>query len=223
MGPGFARCAPFALFVAFIAFAGVPADLLAHMPFDQRWIPASRGIFVAAVLVFLWPMFRELRGRANWPFYRDACLGIVVGLAVFVLWVNLDQPWATLGTTQGFDPRSSDGAGFDWPLVLARILGLALVVPVMEELFWRSFLLRWLQQADFATVEPASVGARAILVSSALFALEHNQWLAGAIAGFAYNWLYIRTGNLWVPIIAHAVTNAVLGAWILATGHWQFW
>jgi CAAX prenyl protease-like protein len=223
MGPGFARCAPFALFIAFIAFAAAPPDLLAHMPFDLRWIPASRGIFVAATLVLLWPVFHELRGRANRPSIRDALLGIVFGLAVFVLWVNLDQHWATLGTTQGFDPRSDEGAGFDWSLALARLLGLAFVVPVMEELFWRSFLLRWLERADFVTVEPASVGARAILISSLLFALEHNQWIAGAIAGFAYNWLYIRTGNLWVPIIAHAVTNAVLGAWILATGQWQFW
>ena len=110
-----------------------------------------------------------------------------------------------------------------WPLALARLAGLALVVPVMEELFWRSFLLRWLASRDFMRVEPRRVGVKAFLITTALFALEHDRWLAGAIAGAAYNWLYMRSGNLWVPIAAHALTNLILGCWILATESWQYW
>jgi hypothetical protein len=97
------------------------------------------------------------------------------------------------------------------------------VVPLMEELFWRSFLLRWLERHDFLSVAPGRVGTRAFAISTILFALEHNQWLAGAVAGAVYNALYTRSGNLWVPIVAHAVTNAALGIWILATQNWQFW
>ena len=61
------------------------------------------------------------------------------------------------------------------------------------------------------------------MITTALFAFEHDRWFAGALAGAAYNWLYMRSGNLWVPIVAHAVTNGVLGLWVLQTGRWEFW
>ena len=38
------------------------------------------------------------------------------------------------------------------PLVAVRWIGATLVVPVMEELFWRSFLMRWFQRTQFETV-----------------------------------------------------------------------
>jgi hypothetical protein len=62
-----------------------------------------------------------------------------------------------------------------------------------------------------------------LLIASALFAIEHVQWFAGLIAGLAYGWLYIRTRTLWAPIIAHAVTNAGLGAYVVVTRQWGFW
>ena len=111
----------------------------------------------------------------------------------------------------------------NWPLALLRLAGLALVVPVMEELFWRSFLLRWLERRDYLVVAPRSVGARALLITSAVFALEHTRWLAGGIAGLAYRALYMRSGNLWVPIVAHTITNGALVVWVLHTQNWYYW
>ena len=93
----------------------------------------------------------------------------------------------------------------------------------MEELFWRSFLMRWIEKRDFLALPPARVGAVAFLLSSALFALEHSLWFAGLLAGLAYGWVYMRTGNVRVPIAAHAITNGLLGAWILATQNWHHW
>ena len=93
----------------------------------------------------------------------------------------------------------------------------------MEELFWRSFIMRWLAKPRFLGVDPKAIGWMPLLVSSTLFATEHHRWLAGLLAGFAYGWLYVRTGTLWVPVIAHAVTNALLGVWVLQTGPWTFW
>lgn len=142
---------------------------------------------------------------------------------VLVLWVNLDAGWMLMGEVgEGYDP--TDGSDrIDWLLVAFRIAGAALVVPVMEELFWRSFLQRWVQQSDFLALDPARIGLKALLIASALFAVEHLQWLAGLVAGLAYGWLYIRTRNLWAPIVAHAVTNGLLGAYVVATGQWSFW
>jgi CAAX prenyl protease-like protein len=67
------------------------------------------------------------------------------------------------------------------------------------------------------------VGLRAIVLSTFVFTLAHTLWLAAAIAGLAYALLYVRTGKLWVAVIAHATTNAVLGAWVIATEQWRFW
>ena len=82
-----------------------------------------------------------------------------------------------------------------------RVTGLVLVVPVMEELFWRSFLMRWIDRREFLVADPAQASFLAFALSSALFALEHSQWFAGLVAGMAYSWLYIRAGNLRIPIL----------------------
>jgi len=72
-------------------------------------------------------------------------------------------------------------------------------------------------------IDARRVSAMAVALSSALFALEHSLWLAGLIAGLAYAGLYITTNNLRAPVLAHAVTNAILGLWIVATGSWHLW
>jgi uncharacterized protein len=151
----------------------------------------------------------------------DWLWAVVVGVAVFVLWINLDfEPLAMAGG-QGFDPRTN--GEIDWLLAAVRIAGAALIVPVMEELFWRSFVMRWIQKPEFLKIAPTEVGFKALAISAVLFALEHHLWFAGLLAGLAYGWLYQRSGNLWVPTVSHAVTNGVLGVWVLRTGNWQFW
>ena len=112
-----------------------------------------------------------------------------------------------------------------WPALLSTLalVGAALLVPVMEELFWRSFLMRWVERAQFETVDPQRVGLKAVVLSTFVFMLAHTLWLAAIIAGLAYAWVYIRTGKLWVAVMAHAVTNGVLGIWVVMTGNWQFW
>jgi len=104
-----------------------------------------------------------------------------------------------------------------------RWAGAALVVPVMEELFWRSFLMRWIDSPRFELVPPQRVTLRAIALSTFVFMLAHTLWLAAIAAGLVYAWLYVRTGKLWVAVIAHAVTNTLLGAWVIATGNWGYW
>jgi CAAX prenyl protease-like protein len=84
--------------------------------------------------------------------------------------------------------------------------------------------LRAAAQADGARgVDPQRVGTKAVVLSTFVFMLAHTLWLAAIVAGLAYAWLYVRSGKLWLAVIAHAVTNGALGAWVGATGHWQFW
>ena len=188
--------------------------------FDPRWWVAIRGVVCAALLLFFARSYIELRHR---PTPRDSLLAIAVGLLVFAAWITFDSGWAIVGGSGGgFDPRHADGR-LDIPLVALRIFGTAMAVPVMEELFWRSFLMRRIDARDFLSVDPRAVSTLAFGLSCALFASEHTLWFAGLFAGVAYGLLYRRCRNLWIPIVSHATTNATLAIWILATRNWQLW
>lgn len=216
------RVLPFAVFMAVLALRGLaPED--DSWGFDTRWLYALQVGLPAALLAWWWKEYGEL-ARPAWPGARQVVLAVAVGLGVFGLWIHLDAPWMSLDTaaTSPFAPLRPDG-GLDWPLLLTRWMGAALLVPVMEELFWRSFLMRWIQQPVFEGLAPAQVGLKALLLSTFVFVLAHTLWLAAAIAGLAYALLYMRTGSLWTAVIAHAVTNGVLGVWVVMTGNWQFW
>jgi CAAX prenyl protease-like protein len=221
-GPAFARIAPFALFMAFVAVLSWPAGPASGFTqADIRWLVIFRGVAVAAVIGILWRHYVELHDA---PALRAPqwLLAVASGVAVFGLWIVFDDGWAAFESGPGFSPLRPDGS-IDPMLAFLRLAGLALVVPVMEELFWRSFLLRWIDKREFLAFDPRSASWMAFAISSALFASEHSQWFAGLLAGMTYGWIYMRTGNLWVPIVSHATTNGLLGIWILATGNWQFW
>lgn len=212
------RILPFGVFIFFI----VLGDMLERAGIERaalRWLYPVQAGSVALLLAAFWRHYHEL----HMPLPKPAVLlgSVGAGLLVLVLWVNLDTPWMTVGVSEGYNP--STGGSIDWLLVAIRIAGAALVVPLMEELFWRSFLMRWVEASDFEAVEPARVGLKAVLVSSLLFGFEHNLWLAGIVAGLAYAFLYIRYRNLWSAVLAHAVTNGVLGVWVVGTGNWTFW
>jgi CAAX prenyl protease-like protein len=115
------------------------------------------------------------------------------------------------------------GLGHHAIWMTSRLIGAAIIVPVMEELFWRSLVMRWIDDKNFLNFSPGNVSLLALVISSGVFASAHHLWLAGLLAGLVYGALYIRYRNLWVPIVAHAVTNGVLGIWVMCTGHWQYW
>lgn len=219
-----ARVIPFVLFMVFLALRGqfsVADGEPAKLPFDARWLYAASVLVVGASLVWFWRRYDELsRWRLS---LSQVALSIAVGVVVFVLWTRLTAPWMMLGEpAAGFVPVDADGE-LMWPLIAFRLAGAALLVPVMEELFWRSFLMRWVDNQDFERVDPASVSFKAIALSTLVFMLAHTQWLAAIVAGLAYAWLYKQTRSLWAPVLAHAVTNGVLGVWVIINGYWAFW
>jgi uncharacterized protein len=216
-----ARIAPFAVFMALlIARSQAPAD--GSWGFDAQWLYGLSVLTGTALIAFWWREYGEL-ALQTLPDARETLTAIAAGVIVFVLWIHLDAPWMTIGTPSApFKPLTAGGA-IDGLQVAIRFAGAALLVPLMEELFWRSFLMRWIEQPVFQGVAPQRVGVRAVLLSTFVFTLAHTLWLAAAIAGLVYALLYVKTGKLWVAVIAHAVTNAALGVWVMATGNWQFW
>jgi len=214
-----ARILPFALYILVLMVETLARKYVPE--FDVRWLyPVKIGLVVVALWVFR-GAYSELRHRPD--FRWTWVYAPLVGLLVFVLWINMDFGWLVVGEHgAGFDPRDDAGA-LDWRLVVLRIAGAALVVPMMEELFWRSFIMRWIDQQNFLALAPALVSLRAVLISSIVFASAHSLWAAGILAGLAYAWLYRASGTLWAPIVAHAVTNLALGLWVLYSGDWYFW
>jgi uncharacterized protein len=216
--PALARIVPFLIFLGFIALA----DLLErqHVSLSTlRWLYPVQFLTVGACLALYWRHYTELhRFDLSW---RQAIIGIAVGIVVFVLWISLTAGWMTFGTPRGYDV--TDEGQLNWTLLVFRLAGAALLVPVMEELFWRSFLLRWIDHTDFSALDPRAVSVKALAISIVLFGVEHQLWLAGIVAGIAYGALYVRCRTLWISILAHAVTNGLLGCWIVATHRWEFW
>jgi uncharacterized protein len=222
VSPAAARIIPFAVFIGFIVLQSAAGEQLLSMGMDSGWFYPARTIVVALLLLAFWRHYSELHDFAGVTGQR-ILVAFAAGVGIFLLWINLDFPWAALGKPSAFDPTLPDGSGLAWGFVGFRLLGLAVVVPVMEELFWRSFLLRWVDKQDFLASDPRKVSLRAVILCSLLFASEHNLWLAGLVAGVVYSLVYMRGGNLWLPVVSHATTNAVLGWWILTNKQWQFW
>ena len=168
---------------------------------------AARTAVTAALLIC--SLRNHLPGRD--VICKALAWGVPAGLAVFVLWILPEQfdwrwykSWCMLG--EGGTTGLGSTSAHDLPLLAVRLTGSAFVIAVAEELFFR----KWL------------IGFAGFWWMTALFALEHDRYVVGAIAGVAYGALYLRHG-LGSAIVAHIVTNLTLGIWVLMTGQWQFW
>lgn len=154
--------------------------------------------------------------------FEFSWLAVAVGVLVLLLWIPLYGGYFLLSEPQIVNPYELTGS-LALPWIAIRLLGSSIVVPVMEELFWRSFLLRYLVNPDFRQVPIGTLTTSAVAISVVLFGVEHNQWLAGIVAGLLYTLLLYRTKSLFSCIVAHAVTNFLLGVYVLMTEQWQYW
>jgi len=221
------RIIPFAVFMGFIGL-----QQILEWTVSKGWVDITseqmlylypiKTLLVAGLLIFLWRHYTEL-DFSDLKDFKKTAASIVLGLVVFVLWINMDWGIATFGKSHGFDPFLIAEDHTRSIIIFFRIFGAALIVPIMEELFWRSFLLRYVITSDFASVRIGAFTLNSFLICSVLFGLEHNLLLAGIMAGAAYNLLLYWTKSLSQCVLAHAVTNLVLGLYVLQTGQWQFW
>jgi len=224
---GWFRIIPFAVFMLFIGFQQVLEwtvvkgwlDLTAR---QMLYLYPIKALLVTGLLIFFWRKYSELH-FADFKNLTHTVASVLLGLLVFVLWINMDWGIATFGESKGFDPFLIDDSMTRNIMILSRLFGAALVVPIMEELFWRSFMLRYVITADFSSVRIGTYTLTSFLICAVLFGLEHNLFLAGVMAGVAYSVLLYWTKSIYQCILAHAVTNLVLGIYVLQTGFWQFW
>ncbi len=216
------RLLPFACFIAVLALRGFTDLQDAHgAGWDRRWLYGLQVVVPAALLILWRKHFVELAALPKPDHWYP--ISVLVGLAVFSIWIAPMPPWMHLGEPgTRFVPIDSS-QNLQWDLIALRCTGAVLLVPVMEELFWRSFLMRWIDQRDFLLRNPAEATRKSWILSSFVFGLAHEQWMAGLLAGMAFAALYRRTGNLWFAVLAHATANLALAIWVIAARDWIYW
>jgi CAAX prenyl protease-like protein len=209
--------APFAIFFALLGLG----DFLGL----GRWDFPLR---VALLAVAIWACSREVVDLRA-PHWAGS---VACGLAVFALWVAPDAlfpgyraHWlfqnAVMGRLSSSIPPDLTS---DTVALVFRAVRAVLLVPILEELFWRGWLMRWLIDTDFRRVPLGAYAPQAFWITAALFGAEHGPyWDVGLLAGVAFNWWMVRTRSLGDCILAHAVANAALSAHVVGWGRWEYW
>ncbi len=151
----------------------------------------------------------------------SAPVAIAAGVAVYGVWLVLADDSPTAEGLTGFLEGLPAAARVAW--IALRVAGGVLVVPLVEELAFRGFAMRWAESRAFDEVDPRVVGARGIVLSSIVFGALHSSFLAATAAGVAYAYVYRRRGRLGDAVLAHAVTNALLAIEAVALGHYERW
>ena len=195
------------------------------VPMSDATDQVVRLAVMVAVLIFV--------ARPALTFHpQHVVASVALGIGVFVIWIAPDllssayrQTWLFNNTVTGTARSSLTEAARSDTFVLAlRSLRAIVIVPIVEELFWRAWLMRWLIQPEFQKVPLGTYTAGSFWAVAALFAAEHGPyWDVGLITGILYNWWMIRTKNLGDLILAHAVTNACLCAYVIGAGKWEYW
>lgn len=189
------------------------------------WYPLGYAARVVIVGMVAWYFRATWIDFRPWPGIRPLVLAMVSGILVWALWVGLDGRYPALpflGTRIGFDANALE-PGPRWAFVGARMLGLVVLVPLIEELFWRSFLIRWLIEPDFQKIPIGRVTPMAAAVTSVAFALVHPEWLPAVLTGALWAWLLWQTRSLTACLVSHATANLVLGIYVIVTGDWKYW
>ena len=193
-----------------------------HVP--AHWYYPVR--FLAVLLTIVLVSQSVFSFRTAFPL---ASIGI--GIAVFLIWIAPDvlfgyrhywlfNNFITGAPASSIPPGLRRNVGF----VLLRVAASVGLVPVIEELFWRGWMMRWLIGNDFLKVPLGTYAPAAFWIVAVLFAYEHGPyWEVGLAAGIVYNWWIIRTRNLADCMLAHAVTNALLAVYVLTMDQWQYW
>lgn len=211
--------APFAVFMMWLALG--PA-----LAIPQPWESLLRvGVLAAVLLAVSRDLVLSLR-------VRHAVPSMLLGLAVFGLWIAPDQlvpgwrsHWLFQNAVTGTITTSIAPDEFADPLVVVlRVLRAALLVPIIEELFWRGWLPRWIVATKWQRVPLGTYSTFAFVATAVLFAAEHGPyWEVGLACGVIYNaWMW-KTRSLGDLVLVHAVTNGALSAFVLFTGQYGYW
>jgi uncharacterized protein len=212
---------PMAVFLALLGLASLLREPggARWLASPEYWIYPPQTVICGVFVVWFW---REYELRAP----RKIWFAIAIGFVVFAFWIAPQQFFGFPPRIAGFDPERFAGQpAMYWTTVIFRFLRLVVVVPLVEEIFWRGFLLRYLINERFTAITVGAFSWLSFTVVTVGFGFAHSRpdWIAALITGALYNLVAYRTRSLASCVIAHAVTNLLLGLWIMQTRQWGFW
>lgn len=212
---------PMAAFLVLLALGGVLRKIggTFWVDFPEYWIYPAQTILCGALLIWFW---HEYEFRAA----RRIVFAAAVALLVFALWIAPQQFLGFPPRLVGFNPEVFSGqpAAY-WATIFFRFLRLVVIVPLVEEIFWRGFLLRYFVSEKFQAVPIGAFSWLSFAVVTVGFGFAHARadWIAAFVAGALFNCVAYRTKSLASCVLAHAICNLLLGLWVLKTGQWGFW
>jgi CAAX prenyl protease-like protein len=209
---------PFAILILFLALRPY-VNLQPRVEFILRALLIGAAILLFSRKLLIWRFSQPLAG-------------VAIGLLVFLVWMCPDwlypayrAHWLFRNSLTG-SLSSSIPARYhsDVVLIVFRCLQAVILVPIAEELFWRGWVMRWLVRKDFESLAFGAYTTSSFWICAILFGLEHGPlWHVGIEAGIVYNWWANRTKNLADCVLAHAITNAALSAYVLIANRWEYW
>lgn len=219
-----------AYYVAPFAAYLVATAAESHFPDHYPIAYTAKIVFVTVVCLF---SFRE------WPRFETRGFGwaILFGVLGVVAWIGLAglgvEQWlagnvplfdSVIQSRPSYNPfEKIESPSGQWAFLIVRFLGLAALVPIIEEVFWRGFLMRYLISDKFESVPIGTVTPLSFAIVTFFFALVHPELLAAIAWGAGINVLYWWTRNLWACVVGHSVTNLLLGLYVVNWGEWQLW
>jgi uncharacterized protein len=212
---------PMAVFVVVLGITGTGnrPESVSWFSYPVYWMYPIQTIVCGGLLFWFWRDYEFQTPLQLW-------FALLIGLIVFALWIAPQQFLRFEPRVNGFNPDLFTAQpGLYWTTVLLRFLRLVVVVPLVEEIFWRGFLLRYLINERFSAVAVGTFSWLSFVVVTLLFGLAHSRadWIAALICGALYNLVAYRTRSLASCVAAHATTNLLLGLWIMQTRQWGFW
>jgi CAAX prenyl protease-like protein len=219
-----AYLAPFLAFFGLLALGGAVAHFFDGYALwivrePRYWVFPAQILVCGVLLARYWRSYEMQAPRGPW-------IAVGIGVLALLIWIAPQQWLGFPPRLDGFDPAFFGNDGWPYALnVSLRFIRLVVIVPLVEEIFWRGFLLRWLIREDFTKVPIGAFSWRSFGLVTAGFCLEHApaDWPAAILTGMLFNLVAYRTGSLSACVLAHAVTNALLGIYVLRTGQLGFW
>jgi CAAX prenyl protease-like protein len=239
--PGAAWAGPLLIFMVFKFASDTVRSEASNAPWywahPEQWIYPVQTLVTLALVGFWWRhyTFQPLG-------IRNVLLALVAGTVGIALWILPSWLYERGAVAQnewlGFVSRAGDHTSFDpsiwesspgvyWSVVGMRLLRMTVAVAFAEELFWRGFLWRIVSDPyrDFHKVPFAQPSWKALGAVVLLFTFSHGKpdWFAAVIYGLIISGLYRMTKSVGACVIAHAVSNLVLGIYVMKTRQWGFW
>lgn len=216
--------APFALYLIF-------SQVLAHS--SQQLYPL---LYTGVVLSTGLATFVLLNGKRIIRFHSNIGAGLLFGVVGIIAWIlicslELEQSiitflpeWLQPEDRVAFNPFvAMEDPVQQWGFIGVRLLGLAVLVPIIEEIFWRGFLMRWIIDPAWEKQPLGRFTLSSFCWITLLFTLAHPEWFAAAVYCVLLNILLYWKKDLWNCVIAHATSNLLLGLYVLYFGAWELW